>query len=115
MTTIMKSIAEKIAKLIFDDDFIETELKTDNPTVEYNQERKYDAGKLRYELITPEMEEALAEVLTYGAKKYSANSWQKVEPFEDRYYGALRRHLQEWRKGEIIDPESGLPHLNHAF
>lgn len=68
-----------------------------------------------YELIPPQVEEALAEVLTYGAKKYSPNSWKKVEPFEDRYYAAARRHIAAWRKGEIVDSESGIEHLKHAL
>lgn len=81
----------------------------------YDQSRKFDGDKLRYELIPPEPLEELAKVLTYGAKKYAANSWQKVEPFEDRYYAALMRHLAEWRKGYDHDDESGLLHLSHAF
>jgi len=81
----------------------------------FDQSVKFDGDKLRYDLSPVEVEEELAKVLTYGAKKYSANSWQKVEPFNDRYYAALRRHISEWRKGETIDPESGLHHLSHAL
>lgn len=74
---------------------------------------KYDSGKLRYDLIPPEIDKALAEVLTYGCMKYKENSWQGIET--KRYYAALIRHLQAWREGEKIDPESGLPHLSHAL
>lgn len=81
----------------------------------YDQSAKFDGEKLRYELVPVEVEEELAKVLTYGAKKYSANSWQNVEPFNDRYYAALRRHLAAWRMGEKVDPESGMNHLSHAL
>ena len=72
--------------------------------------KKFDDHKLRFDLVPPECEVELVEVLTHGANKYEANNWQKVEPFKDRYYAALRRHLNAWRQGEIIDPETGLFH-----
>lgn len=75
---------------------------------------KYDEGKARFDLIEPEFEEDIALVLTMGAAKYSPNSWQHVEDAVNRYYAALRRHINAWRKGEKIDPESGLPHLAQA-
>lgn len=78
-----------------------------------NTGKKYDTGKLRYDLVKPEMLEAIAEVMTYGANKYGDNNWQGVET--DRYYAALMRHLQAWRKGELVDEESGLHHLKHAL
>jgi hypothetical protein len=75
---------------------------------------KYDAGKPRYELIPASSMRAMADVLTFGAQKYSDNNWQQVdEPM--RYVGALYRHLEAWRQGEVADPESGLPHLHHAI
>ena len=75
---------------------------------------KHDAGKLRYELIPPSAMRAIADVLTFGANKYSANNWKKVDD-PSRYVGALYRHLEAWRSGEELDPESGLPHLHHAI
>lgn len=81
----------------------------------YNQNLKHDKEKLRYELIPTSVITALAKVLTYGANKYSANSWQNIEPFEDRYYAALLRHLIAWRDGVEIDEESGLKHIEHVL
>ena len=58
--------------------------------------------------------EAIVEILTFGASKYGADNWQGLDNFEARYYAALERHLQAWRKGEKVDPESGKLHLAHA-
>jgi hypothetical protein len=57
---------------------------------------------------------AVARVLTFGATKYGPNNWQNVTPFKDRYYAALLRHLFLRASGEVLDAESGLPHLAHA-
>ena len=80
-----------------------------------NEAQKHDDGKLRYDLVPPSAEEALARVLTFGAQKYEDNSWQKLEDGEGRYYSALRRHLTAWRRGEKLDVESGMSHLAHAL
>lgn len=80
---------------------------------EIGQGRKFDGGKLRYELIPHELLEALAKALTYGANKYEDNNWQKVE--QKRYIGASFRHLVAWIKGETHDSESGLHHLVHLL
>lgn len=77
--------------------------------------KKYDQDKLRMDLIPVSAFTGLAEVLTMGAKKYGANSWQNLPDFNNRYYGALLRHLIAWRSGELIDQESGLSHLKHAL
>jgi len=76
---------------------------------------KHDAGKLQYSLIPTCATKALAEVLTFGAKKYAPNSWQGVENGERRYLDALYRHLEAYRSGEQSDPDSGLSHLSHAI
>ena len=75
---------------------------------------KYDNGKLRLDLIPPEMHEALGEVLSFGAGKYGDRNWE-LGIDEDRLYAAAQRHLLAHRKGEILDHESGQPHLYHAF
>lgn len=77
--------------------------------------RKDDQDKLRYDLIPPEPIKELAAVLTFGAKKYAPNNWQKVPEARARYYAAMMRHLEAWRMGEIHDDESDLRHLAHAL
>jgi hypothetical protein len=75
---------------------------------------KYDADKLRYDLVPPESLEAVAAVLTYGAKKYAPDNWKHVSDPKARYYAAALRHMEAHRMGEVDDPESGLPHMAHA-
>jgi hypothetical protein len=53
-------------------------------------------------------------VLKYGAKKYKPNNWRNVDNI-DRYWDALMRHCQAIELGEVNDPESGLPHTDHAL
>lgn len=78
-----------------------------------DQSVKRDAGKQRWSLLPWRAVSLLVDVLTFGAKKYGAQSWRNVDP--TRYDDALGRHLYAWRIGERNDPESGLPHLAHAL
>lgn len=73
-----------------------------------------DEGKLRMDLIPPEVLEALAGVLTYGCNKYEERNWEGGIKYS-KIYGSLLRHMMEWWKGIDIDPESSLPHLHHAI
>ena len=78
------------------------------------QGRKDDAGKLRFDLIPPEVLTALAEVLTPGAVRYGERSWEAgIAP--GRIHAALMRHLVAWQMGEALDPDSGLSHLKHVL
>lgn len=77
-----------------------------------DQTHKFDGGKLQYRLVPPHALKAVAEVLTFGAKKYSPYSWVNVE--SERYLDAAYRHLEQRRMGEELDQESGLTHLAHA-
>lgn len=74
---------------------------------------KFDTNKLRIDLVPPGAIEALAAVLTYGAKKYKPNNWRSVEA--ERYVAAFERHWLAYRQGELLDSESGLPHLAHCM
>jgi hypothetical protein len=74
---------------------------------------KYDAEKPRMDLLPFEALEAVAEVLTFGAKKYADNNWQKVNCAESRYKAAMLRHLCAQDRGEARDGESGLLHAAH--
>jgi len=76
---------------------------------------KFDAGKLRYSLVPHCAFKGMAEVLTFGAEKYEANSWQNVEDAKERYLNALYRHIESYRNSETKDRESGISHLSHAM
>lgn len=76
--------------------------------------KKFDGDKLRFSLIPPQPLSDVNKVLEFGAKKYGANNWQKVDNAQERYFNAAMRHLLAWQSGELLDDESGLPHLAHA-
>lgn len=79
---------------------------------------KLDDGKPRAGLVLGGFANALLEVAnvgTYGARKYSVGSWRKVPDAYSRYLDAGCRHLLLHMAGEYEDPESELPHLAHAI
>lgn len=78
---------------------------------------KLDGGKCRPALVIggfPRALTAVAEVSTYGAKKYSDGGWQTVPNGAARYTDAMYRHLLAEARGEVCDGESGLQHAAHA-
>jgi len=75
------------------------------------QGQKFDSEKIRPGLIPPECLKAIAEIMTFGADKYSADNWKLVDP--DKYVDALWRHYIAWKTGEDKDAESGLAHVAH--
>lgn len=80
---------------------------------EYKVGTKFDADKIRYELIAPEFLEGIAAVLTLGAKKYGDRNWEKGMKWS-RVFGALMRHMWAMWRGEDKDPETGFLHALHA-
>lgn len=74
---------------------------------------KHDQGKPRYDLLPPELLEATAQVLTFGAAKYSSRNWEQGMHW-GRPFAALMRHMWAWWRGEEADPETGMSHLWHA-
>ena len=78
---------------------------------------KFDQGKPPIHLIPTKCITDAAFVFGFGAAKYGENNWRKDlnnMPYS-RHYGSIMRHLLAWHSGEDIDPESGLPHLDHAL
>ena len=74
---------------------------------------KDDTGKVRMELIPPELLFAVADILTFGAEKYSDRNWEAGMKWS-RLFGGLMRHLWAWWGGQHKDPETGRSHLWHA-
>lgn len=78
---------------------------------------KLDMGKNRVGLMVsdfPRALEAVAEVATYGANKYTEHGWVSVPNGLDRYTDAMHRHLLAEARGERLDAESGLEHAAMA-
>ena len=54
----------------------------------------------------------VAEIGTFGAKKYTRNGWQTVPEAETRYYDAFWRHILDMGSDlDARDPEHGKRHL----
>ncbi len=75
--------------------------------------RKYDDGKARFDLIPAIPLQTLAEVYTFGAKKYADRNWEGGIKW-GRVFAAICRHLWAYWRGEDVDKESGMTHLAHA-
>lgn len=86
---------------------------------EHKQETcaKLDHGKPRLGLVLLGFSRALqavGEVGTFGAKKYTDDGWVMVPDGRNRYTDALLRHLIAEGEGYDIDHESGLHHAVHT-
>lgn len=79
-----------------------------------NNFKKNDSDKIMMSLIEPLFVEGVAEVLTFGAKKYGRNNWKQLE-YKDLYRlkDSLLRHTYAYLDGEYFDEESNLEHLKH--
>jgi hypothetical protein len=75
--------------------------------------KKYDAEKIRLDLISTLAIEEIAKVLTFGARKYDAHNW-RLGMRHSRLIRATIGHVFAHMRGETYDSESGLPHLAHA-
>lgn len=75
---------------------------------------KYDSDKLDWSLVPNESIEEVIKVLMFGARKYAPDNWKIVSDYKRRYYNAAQRHITAWKKGELVDSETGITHLAHA-
>ncbi len=64
-------------------------------------------------LIPPYAMEAVSWAHKLGAKKYGPFNWRDTGVCASTYINAMMRHLNAWRDGEDLDPESGISHLAH--
>ena len=104
---------------------------------------RYNQGKLEWSLVDFEALEPMVKVFMYGAHKYSIYKDKKGKiikgidiPIEDAHkYTLVESGADNWKKGlnlkkilesdmrhtfallrgEINDPESGLPHIGHKM
>lgn len=72
---------------------------------------RYTKGKIRHDLIPNWVLDEVAKVYTYGTIKYDDNNWWKGMPWSQNVIGPLKRHLEKWLRGEVLDDESNCHHL----
>ena len=77
--------------------------------------KKFDGGKARMDLLPPNAIMEVARVLAFGAEKYDAENWRKLEDLQNRYTGASLRHVFAHMNKERLDEETHLSHLAHAI
>jgi hypothetical protein len=65
---------------------------------------RYDQGKNRLDLLPPEWEWALGQVLTAGAQKYAERNWEQGMK-HSKMIGCMKRHLAKFLSGEEYDHE----------
>ena len=76
---------------------------------------KYDSKKPKMNLLPPKAIVEISKVLTFGAAKYDAENWRKLDDLQNRYTAGALRHIFAHMDGEKLDPETNLSHLAHAM
>ena len=76
---------------------------------------KYDSEKPKMNLLPPKAIVEISKVLTFGAEKYDAENWRKLDDLQNRYTAGALRHIFAHMDGEKLDPETGLSHMAHAL
>jgi len=74
---------------------------------------KHDTNKPPISLLDRDFLEGTAHVMAFGAEKYDRYNWTNGIQYS-RLIDAAMRHIIAYYSGEDIDPESGLPHIDHA-
>lgn len=74
---------------------------------------KYDQDKADMSLLSNIALVKVAQVMTFGKRKYSAHNWRGGFVWS-RPLAAAVRHLFAYIGGEDKDPETGLSHLAHC-
>ena len=74
--------------------------------------KRFNQEKPKLGLISALAKAGMARVLMFGMQKYDAWNWQKGLDISETLE-SLERHIDCIRAGELIDEESGLPHVDH--
>ena len=75
--------------------------------------KRYDKGKLRYDLIHPESHRDMTRVLSEGAVKYPERNWENGMPWS-KVIASLKRHLGEIEMSAATHPQfskQGMPEM----
>lgn len=84
-----------------------------NGKAQHEPGAKLDAGKIMPWLCVTGFAHALnavADVTTKGARKYTPNGWASVDNGSTRYMEAFSRHMLNLATGEQIDKDTGCLH-----
>src|ERR1700676_3987996 len=74
---------------------------------------KHDQEKPDMSLLSPIAMIKIAEIMTFGKKKYSRDNWRGGIVYT-RLLAAALRHIFSYLRGEAKDPETGKSHIAHA-
>lgn len=90
----------------------------------FSDNKKYKQDKITYWGRNYDALISIAQVGSFGAKKYAENNWMGLEDGEKRTLNAAMRHIMAYMSGEINNHEEfekdgvkytcDLPHLGHA-
>lgn len=73
---------------------------------------RFNKNKPKLSLVPHSLKQHCALALEYGTQKYAKGNWRKGLSWSDTL-DSLERHLDAFKEGEDLDPESGLHHLAH--
>ena len=71
---------------------------------------RYNEGKIQWSLVDFKALEPMVQGLMYGAEKYSRDQWKNGLDMKE-ILDSLERHYVAILSGEMIDEESGVPHI----
>jgi len=75
--------------------------------------KRFNHGKLRYDLLEPFATKELVKIFTKGSEKYGDKNWLKGMEWS-KCLASLKRHIAAFEAGEDIDPELGTYHMANA-
>lgn len=78
------------------------------------QGKRFNNGKLRYDLVPAFAEEQYVKVLTAGANKYGDHNWKRGMKWSS-VLASLKRHIAAFEGGEDLDKETNEYHMAHAM
>lgn len=84
-------------------------------TTEVDREK---SSKVRPDLVPARAILAAARAMTYGYAKHGGTTYRQAgcrQASAESHTASFLRHWLAYSSGELIDPESGLSHLDHAI
>lgn len=80
-----------------------------------NPKSRFGVKKVPLWLIPPAAKAHMAMAFADGAAKYGAYNWREHSVSASIYLSAAERHMDAWRDGEEIAPDSLVHHLGHVM